>query len=327
MLSFSQPVDTTLMAEDPYDDDGVIGKFNTSLDLDGWIAGMTAGTAYLTISQGYRNGGFNGSSDSLCADPPVGACLQPSELQYDADTTINYEIGLKSTWLDDALLFNIAGFYVDWNDTQIQTITAVGSTPITDNASEARSLGVELQSSYNFLDHFTLFGSYAYTNAELTEDAPGAVGVRGVPLDTASRSVDAFDGDRLPGTPEHQGSLNLNFNHPLTNQLTMDLDYGFVAQSDVYTKIGLRGNGEKLPGFAIHHLSAAFSVEEWSVRLFVDNLFDRYARTGVRNDSDWIDKRADGNGIPAENFTLRRYYYNINRPRTVGVAIRYDFTL
>lgn len=304
-------------------DDGIIGKFNTSLDLDSLIPGMTSGTTYFTISQGYRVGGTNGTRP--CGDPdnpqPGEICLLPSEVFYAPDETVNYELGIKSTWLEDRLLFNLSGFYVDWQDIQIGTTSAFGSIPITDNASDARSIGVELQSSLSFLERFILSGSYAYTNAELTEDAPGSVGVRGF------TSVDAFDGDRLPSTPEHQGSLNLNFNQPLTNELTLDIDYGFVAQSNVYTKIGLRGSGEKLPGFAVHHLSAAFSVAQWSVRLFIDNLFDEYARTGVRNDPDWIDKREDGNGIGAESFTLRRYFYNVTRPRTAGVAIRYDFDL
>ncbi|MDH3977217.1 MAG: TonB-dependent receptor, partial [Gammaproteobacteria bacterium] len=170
-------------------------------------------------------------------------------------------------------------------------------------------------------DNWTIYGSYAYNRAELTEDAPNLIGLR-----DGSR-VDAFDGDRLPGTPESQGTVNINYHRPVADNLMMDIDYGFTSTSDVYTKTGLRGSGESLSGFTVHHLSAGISDETWSVRLFADNLFDKYAVTGVRNDKDYIDKRADGDGIGSNQFTLRRYYQNVIRPRTIGIDFRYRFDL
>ncbi len=305
------------------DDNGFIGKLNTSVRLDDWIPGMSQGNLYATISQGYRIGGANLFAECASVPPPPGqnVCLTPGEKNYEPDKTINYELGLKSTWFDDMWLVNIAGFYVDWSDIQLDTISQFGNVPLTTNASEARSTGVELQSRLSLFDHFSVYGAYTYTNVELTKDAPNIIGVRnGLP-------EDAFNGDRLPATPEHQGSLNFNYNQQMGAELTLDVDYGFVVQSDVYTKTGLRGRGEALPGFAVHHFSTGISAEQWSLSLYIDNLFDKYAVTGVRNDRDFIDKRSDGNGLGANSFTLRRYYYNVIRPRTFGLNFTYDFNL
>ncbi len=305
------------------DDSGVIGKFNTSLALDDWIPGMSQGTAYATISQGYRIGGANLNALCVSVPPPPGQniCITPDEQTFDPDKTINYELGLKSTWFDGRWLVNVAGFYIDWSDVQLDSTSEFGDVTIQLNASDAISTGIELQSRLTLFERLSIYGAYAYTNAELSEDAPGIIGVR------VGSQQDAFDGDRLPGTPENQGSLNFSYDQPLDGDLTFDINYGLVVQSDVYTKAGLRGNGEALPGFATHHFSTGVSGENWSVSLFVDNLFDKYAVTGVRDDRDFIDRRSDGNGIGPNQFTLRRYIQNVIRPRTVGLNFTYDLDL
>lgn len=316
------------VVDSPYDraksdDDGVILKFNTSLTLDDWIPGMSAGTAYLTVSEGYRVGGSNLFAPCISNPPPPGqnVCLIASEQSFQPDETLNYELGLKSTWFDDALLVNLTGFYIDWTDVQLDTISLFGDVPITTNASDAESMGTELQLRWNITDWLSVFGSYAYTDVELSQDAPSIIGVRN------ALPEDAFKGDRLPATPKNQGSFNVNVSRPIAGDMTIDVDYGFVSMSNVYTKTGLRGRGEALPGFTVHHLSAAVSADEWTLTLFVDNLFDKYAVTGARRDQDYIDKRADGDGLGTNQFTLRQYFYNVIRPRTIGLDLIYKFDL
>jgi outer membrane receptor protein involved in Fe transport len=149
-------------------------------------------------------------------------------------------------------------------------------------------------------------GSYAYTNAELTEDAPGLVD-----------GEDAFDGDRLAGTPEHQVYAAANYAIPLEGGSQVELDYSMTFTSDVYTRVGLRANGEELSSFALHNVSATWFKDAWRVTLYADNVFDKYAETGVRNDESFIRQVGD--------FDLRRYYHNVIRPRQVGLRFTYNF--
>ena len=79
------------------------------------------------------------------------------------------------------------------------------------------------------------------------------------------------------GSPEQQGTLLLAYTRPLDNGWTVTADYSFTAVSDVYTKVGLRDNGEALPGCAVHGLSFGMGVGPWAASLYVDNLFDKYA--------------------------------------------------
>ena len=47
------------------------------------------------------------------------SCAQPDEFEYFPDETQNYEIGLRSTWLDQRLTLNGAVYYIDWSDPQL----------------------------------------------------------------------------------------------------------------------------------------------------------------------------------------------------------------
>ena len=298
------------------DDSDATWRINTSYALDDGFLGSNGGSAYFTVSTGYRLGGVNVFALCETVPPPPGqnVCLTPQEKDIAVDTTTNYEIGLKSEWLDESLLLNVSLFYVEWDDVQVESTSIYGDVPITVNAAEAVSTGLELQTRWQINDSWAVYGSYAFTRAELAADSPGIVGVRSAPP-----NADAFDGDRLPGTPEHQGSFNVNYSRPTFGNLTLDVNYGLTSISDVYTKIGLRGSGEALGGFTVHNASISLSSDQWTATLFADNLTDKFARTGVRADTDFIDT------VGANDVALRRYYNNIIRPRSIGIDFRYRF--
>jgi iron complex outermembrane recepter protein len=285
-------------------DNGTIFKFNTSYELSDDVL------TYLTVSEGYRRGGVN--SGPPCVQPPPDGqnfCLTPDEVLIEPDTTTNYEIGLRSVWLEGRLLFNAAVYYIDWDDIQIQDVSETGGLPIIVNGGTAATTGIEFTTRWSITDSLELAANVSFNDAQLTEDAPGLVD-----------GVDALDGDRLSGSPEQQGTLLLAYTRPLDNGLTVTADYSLTAVSDVYTKVGLRDNGEAMPGWAVHGLSFGLSDGQWSARLYADNLFDKYAVTSVRKDRSFI-------GPVSEFFLSRSYFQSMLRPRTVGLELNYRFDL
>ncbi len=293
-------------------------KFNTSVTLDdalSGISGLTSANAYFTVSTGFRLGGVNVFQLCPSNPPPPGqnVCLLPGEKFIDPDETTNYELGFKSDWLEGNLLFNLSLFFIEWDKVQVDSISQFGAVPITTNAAEAESTGVELQSRWQINEHWAAYLAYGYARAELSADSPNIVGVRN------RAPEDAFKGDRLPGTPEHQLAFNINYNQPVFGDLRLDLDYGLTTISDVYTKVGLRGSGEALGGFTVHNASASLSSDRWTATLYADNFTDKFARTGVRADREFIDT------VGPNNFTLRRYYHNVIRPREIGLDLSYHF--
>jgi outer membrane receptor protein involved in Fe transport len=299
-------------------DDGTLFKFNTSYKFTPDMM------AYLTVSEGYRIGNSNGLV--LCSDDPddqQSVCAQPNEFQYSPDETINYEIGIRSQWLQRRLTFNGSVFYIDWSDPQLNTASQVGQAPIVINGKGARSQGIELSLAASVTDRFSLRGSYGYTNAELTEDAPDLVRAI-VPPGFGVDFVSALEGDRLPGSPEHQGSIFASYRLPLSNAWELTLNYGITAIGDVLTRAGERGGGEALPGFALHSLSAALDAGAWTLTAYADNLLNKYAETGVRGTLLHVQSAPDENGEPIR---VRTYSKDVVRPRQVGLRFTYDFDL
>jgi iron complex outermembrane receptor protein len=281
------------------DDDDVIYKFNTSYDFSDDLM------AFITISEGYRVGGINAVPQ--CNENTLGQtpCALPNEVLIKSDTTTNYELGMHSQW-GDSVIFNGSLYYVDWDDIQVADVTENGEIPILTNGGSARSMGVEMSGQWYITDKLSMMGSYAYTNAELTDDAPGLVG-----------GIDGEDGDRLPGSPEHQAFFAMNYGLPLSGGSDLEFDWSMTFTSDVITKVGERDNGEELSSFALHNVSATWLKDAFRVSLYADNVFDKYAETGVRVDDSFIRQ--------VEGFDLRRYYHNVVRPRQVGLRFTYNF--
>lgn len=280
-------------------DDGFLGKLDIAYDVG------PDTLAYLTVSEGYRIGGVNSIEE--CEDPlPPGqnVCALPHEVLIEPDTTTNYELGVHSRWAGGRVDFSGSLFHVDWQDIQTMSTTEHGDLPITVNGGGARSRGIELGVEGRTDGPWTFAASYAYTDAELTSDASGIVG-----------GADAFSGDRLSGTPEHQGSVHASYSRPLANGMDLDVGYGISYTGDVLTKVGLRGGGERLGGYALHSASVSLGRDGWSASLYADNLLDEFAETAVRQDPSFV---RDVNG-----FQLRRYFRNVLRPRTIGLEFRY----
>ncbi|NND68354.1 MAG: TonB-dependent receptor, partial [Halioglobus sp.] len=286
-------------------------KFNTSYQFSDGVM------AYATVSEGYRNGVANSvpecTPEELAGAQPL--CAKPDEVLVASDTTVNYELGLRTE--GDNHILNAAIYYIEWDDIRVDGVTEFGGLPIFVNGSEARSQGIELSGQLQVTDKLLVEGTYAYNDAELRETASGIIEGEFIEATALADNVDGLKGDRLPGTPEHQVYLSSTYTCGLDGGSNLDFNWNMTAQSDVLTKVGNRASGEELDGFAIHNVSLTWSNEDVSVALYGDNVFDKYYETGVRRDSSYI---ADV-GL----FDLRRYYTNVGRPRQVGVRFNYNF--
>ncbi|MEO8464250.1 MAG: TonB-dependent receptor [Gammaproteobacteria bacterium] len=281
-------------------DNGFLGKINAAYDFTKDVMG------YVTLSEGYRNGGAN--PVAVCpAIPPGGTqipCGTPNEINIAPDTTTNLEFGMHSSWNGGKLIFNAAVYHIDWDKVQTLSTTVSGALPITVNGGKAESKGLEL-SLQSRGDHWSFTGTYAHNRAELTTFAPGIVdGVE-----------DGQPGDRLPGSPEQQASFYAAYRRPLRNGFELNAGYGLSYSGNVFTKVGLRNDGETLGAYTVHSLSAGIGHERWQANLYIDNLTDKFAETGVRLDPSYI-RNVNG-------FDLRRYYRDVIRPRTLGLEFRY----
>ncbi len=115
---------------------------------------------YGRVATGYIPGTSNGTDDGgVVARPPVRA-----------DGLTNYEMGIKSEFLDHSGMIDLTVFYIDWKDMQLTFQDPTGWYFI--NGGRAVSRGVELASSWSPLHTLRIGYNAAYTQAESTELAP-----------------------------------------------------------------------------------------------------------------------------------------------------------
>ncbi len=271
--------------------------------------------AYFTYSTGYRTGNVNRVAP--CLQPlPAGqnVCALPNELSYQPDKTRNIELGVRASLFDKRLQVTAAAFHIKWSGLQLPSRTLNGAVGITVNANDAVSKGFEFTTRVKITPRLTFQGTYSYTDAHLVEDAPGIVAATNFP----GGKADAFAGDRLPGSSKNQASGQLTYTQPLANGAEIEANWAVTYKGNVYSRVGLRGNGEILPAYTTHRAAVTYHAEHFDLGFFADNIFNKYAITGINNDFSSYNRVRTG--------VVERYYgQSILTPRRVGVDFRFHY--
>lgn len=294
---------------------GWVWKFNSSYNFTPDIM------VYGTYSKGYRIGGPN--SVAPCVLPldltQQNVCALPNEIQYGPDTTKNIEIGLRAQLFDRKLTFNFNVFKIDWEGIQVDSATLNGIVGITVNGGKGKSEGFETSFQLRPVPRVSIQGTYSYTNARLTEDVPGIIAVNSPAGSYPSSPIqlDALAGDRLPGSAKNSGSLGASYTAPFKDG-TIIADWTATYRGDVVTRLGWdRAFGDKLPGYVLHRASVSYETDQYSVSLFANNIFDKYAVASVANDRSRV-------GLN-DGVVLRYYKQTVINPRTFGIEARFKY--
>jgi iron complex outermembrane recepter protein len=276
-------------------------SYSPSRDLD----------TYVTAARGFRPGGAN----QIFPPPSEPPFCQPAPLSFHPDSVWDYELGEKARFLDNRLTINGDLYYIVWNNVQVTPLLSCGYEYDT-NGGNGRSFGPELEVDAKITDEWSVAASAAYTDAQITDVAPGykffiqnyqppsgagvatclpgasscTVPILNVPKETASLSVvystTVLDGYRLTARASD------NF-------------VGSVVDEAYYF-------GIKLPPYNLANARIGLSHDKWDVNLFVNNLTNRIAEFTANNTSFQFN-------IPE---VIR---YSTNQPRTFGTTIDYRF--
>lgn len=302
--TLSLPIWPFLGAEPSFNtkEDDTLFKLNLSYDL-------SADTmVYGTIAEGYRRGGAN-------AVPLTGSLAErPEWQQYDSDSAVNYEVGVKGYLADRAHTYTLSAFRIDWQNPQLNTSSYWGFFTVT-NGESAQTQGVELELEGYLTDdmHYSL--GYAYVDAQLSDDfyVPASV----FSDDTYRKQAD--DGARLPSSPEHTLSLSVDYTQELSNDWLWISQINTYYQSDSVNYLGDSATLQAdISGFSIWNASTRISAENWDLTLYVKNLFNEDGVTGL------ITEGHMGTD-PGENFLGNSSKDYISLPRTIGLSATYRF--
>lgn len=240
---------------------------------------------YGRIAKGYRPGGPN-------VTPPAAAGIAP--VTFDADTLVNYEVGLKGAWLEHRLTLDASLFFIDWS--KVQLTTSAGGFSFLGNGGAAESKGAEWNLGYTPLVGLSLSFSGAYTKATLTEAAP-AIGGR--------------SGDRLPYVPEWSGAANIDYQWTVGADYVASVGASYRFIGDRETSYGADATRVKLSSYEVVDLRAAVARGDVTVAAYVKNLFDERG----------VNAAAGLTLVPGGN----PYTAAVIRPLTIGLSITAGF--
>ncbi|MGH1370866.1 MAG: TonB-dependent receptor [Cellvibrionaceae bacterium] len=270
------------------------------LSLD--YSGLENTLLYGTISRGYKIGGVNGQAvGKVVSDPSTPAdtaAFLLSRSNFDSETLINYELGLKGRYLEDSLDISITAFYMDRQD--MQASVAVLFPPAEwksylDNVDDGHNAGIEFEANWRVNDTITLFGSLGLLDSELgnlvVED-PDTGGV----LDQSGRDQ--------AHAPSYQFNLGSNIRLSDSLVLTLEVD----GKDEFYFS---NSHNDHSDSHGLLHVNLAYQLNNISVNLWGRNLTDEdYQTRGFYFDN-------AGRGPEG--------YHQLGEPSVFGVSGSYSF--
>lgn len=257
-------------------------------------------TAYGTVSTGYRTPVYNGRAGSV-------STVNPADLVIPAgagsDNLTNYEAGLKGRWLDGRLTANLAAYYIDWKNIQVQANRQSDSVQFATNIGRAASKGIEAEVTYAPTPAWIFGLNGALNDAKVTKLSAQESTISG-----------AVDGARL-ASPHAQGSFFgtylYTFKGGASGFTSFQVQHVGSFPNGFPNTPGKTGVQSPLYGhtdrYTFVNLQTGVKAGKLTATLYGENLSNSRATVYIH----------------PEAFVYSRYA--TLRPRTIGVRLGYDF--
>ena len=256
-------------------------------------------TMYATVATGFRTPIVNARAGAASVVDPTDIIIPPGAT---SDKLTNYEVGVKGRWLDGKLTANIAAYYIDWKNIQVQANRVSDQVQFATNIGGAYSKGLEFEVGIFPIPGLSIAANASFNRAKVNRLTASEAAISG-----------AVDGARL-ASPKFQGSLSTRYNFDINPEMR-----GFVAGTVAHVG-SFPGLFPRVPGrptviqptyafteaFQTVNLSAGVTKGRMTLTWYVENLFDNRDITYVH----------------PESFISSRFA--AQRPRTFGVRVGYN---
>jgi len=246
---------------------------------------------YASYSEGFRSGfGQNGQILRIV----------PAAVSVNPDRLYNYEVGAKGNVFDGRVTYDLAVYYMDWQDTVQRLFINLGTptAPIyfaqAINAESADGLGVDFGATVEIIDGLEFSATMSWNDLTFSDDV-------------FSRGVLVYaKGDRLDESPELTAGGRLSYAFDIARDYTGT----FAGGVDYHSKMVSRNISTGAEDFGDDILTARVSftlggASGWNAMIFCDNLTDE---AGI-----------------VRPFPGIAYYSDRLRPRTIGLQFDQRF--
>jgi iron complex outermembrane recepter protein len=195
--------------------------------------------AYVSVSKGYRSGGFN----TLASDPQYNT--------YNEEKLWSYEIGSKNLFWGNRLMVNGCVFLMDLTDMQVTEAVTPMESYLT-NAAEATGKGIELEMTANLTTGLSMMAGVGYIDIEF-DDFKDALG--------------DYTGNKNPYAPEYTFNIGVQYRFQSGLYARADL----IGCGEMYLD---RANKYKRDAYEIVNARIGYESEHYDVYLYGKNIFD-----------------------------------------------------
>ena len=216
-------------------------------------------TAYVKATRGFKSGGWNADFTSI----PTAPITTGRPLRFDDEKLTSYEAGLKTRLFDRRLTFNVATFYMDYKNQQVQQRDGVRF--LINNAGSSRVYGIETDFALRVTDALSVTGGGGYLNAKYKS------------FKACTAALADCSGNRLSDAPKFTADLAVDWSRTLGNGQALSAHADYTYRGNNYTNTPL-ANPLLLNGYSSNvNLNLAYGPgdQTWKVTLFVNNVFDR----------------------------------------------------
>jgi len=240
--------------------------------------------SYVLYSEGFRFGTPN----------TQGLSTYPVPAGSKSDSLKNYELGVRTSWLDRSLFIDATLFYVDWTDIQLRLQTP-DFFNYAANGGAAEIKGIESSFAWQPTERFELQSSITYMEARLSE-----------PLFILFAGT-APKGAQLPGSSDWSISTTASYRFAGAWEPTLLL-------SQQYLSGGISDLNSAVPG--------ATPSLQGNYHLYDARLRGRIGKTAVTLfGSNLTDDRGITRTVPEANGLSQ----GLVKPRTFGVTVEWEF--
>lgn len=284
---------------------------------------------YASVSTGFKAGGFN----SFYGGDAGGAGDSSTDVAFEEEEVISYEIGGKLSVWGGRGEINTAIFRAEYDDLQVSVFTG-GTTFEVQNAAEAVSQGVEVDSRWVLRDDINLQASLAYIDFEykmfrnqactsqqfinarqlayeaaLGDPANAALVALGYSnASCAAAGLNDLAGRTSENTPEWQASLSVDYFLDFDNGAELKTTLGVNWHDSVYRQADLDPASRQS---AITKVNASILLTSpsanWDIALNIRNLTDREELLYVNDTGVFIGTSQSHSSEP-RSFTLKARY-------------------
>jgi iron complex outermembrane receptor protein len=289
-------------------------RFNPTVDL-AWDLSPNV-HPYVRFATGYRAGGASARTANYQAFGP--------------EDVRSYEAGIKTDLFDRRVRFNLAGYIMDRDNSQVDissiqpfnganfnnlvTINAPGTT---------RIRGIEADLTINPFEGLTLTAAYAYTYTHI----PPVLIISSATAGGVTTSTSVLQNFYIVFTPRHAASGSIDYSLPVGDaNLRFHLDANYAQATQTFDQFATKNDSSVLFNgrIALADIGMGAGGQRLTVAVWGRNLFDEQH----------VYRRDPSNSLPGAPTTsvttgsinnVLGDYGNFNAPRTIGVEASLHF--